>query len=1031
MRLIDRFFAQANTLSPKRPAAGAMRWLGRCALVMLTYGLLAFISLGFVARPGIASPFWLPAALALYACLVWGLRMVPAVLAGAALSIWIAGQPALPALLNGIGCALEAIAGTLLVQRFYHHPRLDFIYRQNVFKFVGIAAVASAIGATIGTLSVLLADPARSDPLGVGWLTWWLGDATGMIIGVPLILAWNVDTRFQWSAARTTEAIVFSLLLPTFTIIAFGDIVGRWALGYLPLPFVIWAAFRFNLVAVTLTTATVCVITVWNTTQGRGAFASDDLNTSLLLLMVYLSILGITGLALASLLYQRNEAERGLTAERDELERRVRERTDALRADIDKRKRVEQQLAARERQLEEAQHLAQIGSWNWEAASDEITWSDELYCIYGVSRDSFKVTPAACSALIHGGDLERLRGIVAASGESGKPFHIEHRIPLPSGDIKTVAARGHVVKDRQGRLTRMYGTVQDITEARQAEAAVREAEERYRMVVELSPDAILVQQDDRFVFANNAACKLLHADGIEQITGKSLLEFLHPDFHSVSQERTAALKRGDALPTVEKKFICCDGFVADVEVSTSSFLHRGRFASLFIMRDITERKKTAAQMAYLAHYDSLTGLPNRTLFHQRLEHALSVAERPGRTLEILFLDLDRFKNINDTLGHAAGDIVLQETAARLRDILRESDTVARLGGDEFVVLVENVDEPHRGGFIAEKILAAFEPPFMRDRTPLTITTSIGISSFPGDGTDAETLLKKADIAMYRAKEMGRNNYRYYSAEMNLHTAERLALEYALSHAVEQGQLSLYYQPKVNVLTNRISGMEALLRWNHPTLGLVPPQRFIPVAEETGLIRPIGYWVIRRACEQNKSWQRGNAARLRVAVNLSPRQLSDDGLIDNIREILDETGLEARYLELEITESAVMAHPDKAIVTLTTLRDMGISVAIDDFGIGYSSLAYLQRFPIRAVKIDRSFVQGITSNAGDAAITKAIISLAHSLECSVIAEGAETQQQYDFLREHDCDSVQGYYFSEPMNAELFGDLIRVQSNLHLH
>ena len=1030
MRLIDQFFAPANTPFSTQPAAGGMSWLIRCALVAFAYYLLAFISLDFAVMPGIAAPFWPSAAVALCACLVWGPGMAPAVLACAALSAWSAGQPPPQAMLSGIGDAFEAIAGMLLVQRFYHQ-QLDFIYRQNVFKFVSIAAIASAIGASIGTLSILFAHPERIDKMSVGWLTWWLGDATGMIIGVPLMLAWTVDTRFHWSTARTTEAIVFALLLPTFTIIAFGDIVGRWSLTYLPIPFVIWAAFRFNLAAVTLTTAMVCVITVWNTAQGRGAFASDDLNTSLLLLMVYLSILGITGLALASLLYQRNEAERDLTAERDELERRVRERTDALSADIDKRKRVEQQLAARERQLEEAQHLAQIGSWNWETASGEITWSDELYRIYGVSRDSFQVTPAACSALIHGGDLERLRGIVAESGESGKPFHIEHRITLPSGDTKTVAARGHVVKDQQGRLTRMYGTVQDITEARQAEAAVREAEERYRMVVELSPDAILVQQDDVFVFANNAACKLLHVDSIDQIVGRSRFEFLHPDFHEVSRERIEALKHGATLPMAEKKIVGRDGFVTDVEVSISSFLHRGRFASLFIMRDITERKKTAAQMAYLAHYDSLTGLPNRTLFHQRLEHALSVAERPGRTLEILFLDLDRFKNINDTLGHATGDIVLQETATRLRDILRESDTVARLGGDEFVVLVENVDEPHRGGFIAEKILVAFEPPFMRDRTPLTITTSIGISSFPGDGIDAETLLKKADIAMYRAKEMGRNNYRYYSAEMNLHTAERLALEYALSHAIEQDQLSLYYQPKVDVLTNRISGMEALLRWRHPTLGSVPPQRFIPVAEETGLIRPIGYWAIRRACAQNKSWQRGNAARLRVAVNLSPRQLSDDRLIDNIREILVETGLEARYLELEITESAVMAHPDKAIVTLTTLRDMGISVAIDDFGIGYSSLAYLQRFPIRAVKIDQSFVQGIPSNSGDAAITKAIISLAHSLECSVIAEGAETQQQYDFLREHDCDSVQGYYFSEPMNAELFGDLIRVQSNLHLH
>jgi diguanylate cyclase (GGDEF)-like protein/PAS domain S-box-containing protein len=733
-----------------------------------------------------------------------------------------------------------------------------------------------------------------------------------------------------------------------------------------------------------------------------------------------------TGLAMAGLLCQRGKAEKTLKAERDKLELTVQERTLALIKDIEQRKDIEQQLLTREQQLADAQRLAQIGSWNWDMVSNTITWSDELYRIYGVNKQDFNVTPARCRALIHDADFNTVREIVEESQRTGKPFHIEHRIILPSGAVKTVAARGSVLKDTDGRVVRMFGTEQDITEAKRSEVALREAEERYRMVVELCPDPILVQQDGAFTFANQAAFALLGATDAGQIIGKSMFQFVNPDFHDNAREIIAAIERGEAVPRSEEKVIRLDGSEVVVDIHASSFMHKGQLAILLIMRDITERKKTVEQMAYLAHYDSLTGLPNRTLFHQRLAHALSIAERPGRSLEILFLDLDRFKEINDTLGHATGDLVLKETAERLQSILRESDTVARLGGDEFVVLVENVDEPHRGGTIAAKILAALAPPFMRDRHPLHITTSIGISSFPTDGKDAGTLLKKADIAMYRAKESGRDGYRYYSSEMNLHAVERITLEHALGNAITERQLCLHYQPKVDVLTNRISGMEALLRWRHPTLGWISPAKFIPLAEETGMINAIGAWAIRAACAQNKQWQKSGFEHLKVAVNLSPLQLADHNLAAHIRQILQETELDPRYLELEITESAVMANPDKAIQVLNTLRDMGVSVAIDDFGIGHSSLAYLKQFPIRAVKIDRSFVQGVPEDRGDAAITKAIIGLAHSLECDVIAEGTETRQQFEFLRDHDCNSAQGNYFSEPLNADRFAELLHAQA-----
>ena len=435
------------------------------------------------------------------------------------------------------------------------------------------------------------------------------------------------------------------------------------------------------------------------------------------------------------------------------------------------------------------------------------------------------------------------------------------------------------------------------------------------------------------------------------------------------------------------------------------------------------RREAEERVHRLAHYDELTGLPNRSMFNQRLSHALAQARRNDKSLAILFIDLDRFKNINDPLGHEAGDRVLKGVAQRLQGCLREGDTVGRLGGDEFVVLIEELPEPMHVAAVAQKILDAVVKPFIVGAQEFHITASIGISTYPDDSADMQGLLKNADIAMYRAKEQGKNNYQFYSALMNIHTVERLALESGLRRALERNEFLLHYQPKVDIGSGRLTGMEALVRWQQGARELIPPEQFIALAEETGLIVPIGEWVLKTACARNQFWREQGLPRLRMAVNLSARQFAHENLLQDVAKALNETGLDPAALEFEITESMVMHDPERAVNLLSRLKDMGIHLSIDDFGTGYSSLSYLKRFPLDSVKIDSSFIRDIPGDADDAAITRAIIAMAHSLRLKVIAEGVETEEQLSFLREHGCDEMQGYLFSKPLPEDEFLRLLQ--------
>lgn len=444
-----------------------------------------------------------------------------------------------------------------------------------------------------------------------------------------------------------------------------------------------------------------------------------------------------------------------------------------------------------------------------------------------------------------------------------------------------------------------------------------------------------------------------------------------------------------------------------------------------VARDISEQVQARAQLDYLAYHDALTGLPNRTLLRDRLVHALAQAHRDERLVALLFLDLDRFKSINDTLGHAVGDTLLQAVTGRLRDCVREGDTIARLGGDEFTVILEGAQHVDDVAQVAQKILSAFFEPFRVERHEIFMTTSIGVTIYPFDEEDPDNLLKNADIAMYRAKEMGGKSYQFYTADMTKRVVERMRMENRLRHALERDEFVLHYQPLFHLGSGRIVGMEALLRWQPPETELVYPDAFIPALEDTGLIVPVGNWVLKAACAQLETWNRGRNEPLRIAINISPRQLGEPAFLSTVEEIVTASGLAPGLLEFEITESALLQNTDTVVGTLNRLRKLGIRLAMDDFGTGYSSLSHLRHFQIDILKIDRSFVRDLTSDPDAAAIVAAIVALGNALKLTVVAEGVETEQQLAALRGYACNLVQGYLFSRPVPAAQMEALLCMQ------
>ncbi len=558
------------------------------------------------------------------------------------------------------------------------------------------------------------------------------------------------------------------------------------------------------------------------------------------------------------------------------------------------------------------------------------------------------------------------------------------------------------------------------------EALLRESEKQYRGLVENYPDAIIVHNQTKIIYANDAARKLYKVEDGNELSGTPVLALIHPSSQAMATTRLTSIrhaKRTTVLPLAEQKHVRSDGTVFDVETITSSIFFGGRYEAQTIIRDISQRKDEEERLKYLASHDFLTDLPNRFFFEEVLQHTLAKIKRAQTSGAILYLDIDQFKAINDTYGHAIGDMVLQEAARKLKMTVREGDIIARIGGDEFVILLDTIKDNTSAAQVAETILQSFSQAIDFNEKKLMVSFSIGISIFPKDGQNAQELLQRADTAMYKAKGEGKNRAKFYSIDMSKQIEERIQIISHLQYALEKDEFSILYQPQFNATNGSCIGVEVLLRWEHPILGVLGPGRFIELAEETGLILPIGEWVIKKACEQGKLWENIVPADFHIAINLSNLQLKQPNILKNLDHIMATAGIDPSMLEIELLENIVFQNPEEALKRLFKLKALGVKLAIDDFGTGYSMLGYLARFPFDHLKIDQRLAPNILVDPKEATIVSGIISISRELGLTVIAEGIETQEQLDFYKFLGCDYFQGWYYSRDVDADTITHLLK--------
>ena len=719
---------------------------------------------------------------------------------------------------------------------------------------------------------------------------------------------------------------------------------------------------------------------------------------------------------------------------------------------------AEEALRASEERLNLAVNGSNDGLWDWNMLTDVTYYSPRVSELLGYGPDGLEPRHGALAEIMHPADVDGARSAMRAHAREHASYKVEFRLRGSDGEYRWFLSRGQSVRDARDHLVRMAGSITDITDRKHAEAAITRHAMQQGLLAAFGQMALRNPDIDELMtravsIVNQGLdvefCRLLASgsndhtlilkgssgwdaawierltyDAVEETEDHFIIgtreEIIVDDFDREERFKPSNMLRAHSVRSGAEMLIYGANGSYGVLGIYSREVARFTQESIHFLHGLTntlasamDRKVADERLTFMARFDPLTSLPNRTMTLDRMGQTITQAGRDNAPVGVLFVDLDRFKMVNDTLGHSAGDEVLLQVAQRLQTCVRPGDTVGRLGGDEFAIALANLAKAEDAGSVARKIDEALSKPFEAEGQQIYVSASIGISIFPIDGADPDTLLKNADTAMYRAKESGRNTYQFYLAKMNLRATERLKIETQLRGALARGEFLLHYQPKISLVHGGISGFEALLRWQHPQRGLVAPAEFIPILEDTALIIPVGDWVLATVCKQLRQWEDMGLPLHPVAVNLSARQFNQKNLDVNIKDIIDAHGVDPGLLEFELTESMLMSDSELAVRILKSMKTHGLRLSVDDFGTGYSSLAYLKRFPLDSLKIDRAFIRDVTTDADDATIAAAIINLAHSLKMNVVAEGVETESQLNFLRQHGCDEMQGYYFARPM------------------